>query len=478
MIEFEKIIPEWWNPAGSQFAKWPEQAPLTDPLPGKYYLQVPYKGGQTAAQLFARGVSQINTTRIPDGEAVPNSKRSSGEPKSQDLLQGLTRTLKEGQNPAFGTSYNYVESEVKAVGRGWGAYPVVMLETGESEAWDPDDTTLTWLLQGIKEGQETNFGVGNGLRAFNYFTVWGGWDEDFWKKGFYQGTPMQYEFLYRYPVNQWAAQRPSITIPPKLASGLCNLSMEAHYRHWNYNEEYYLPAERFRMQMAKKCGFKAGLIVRPDNENIGFSAITRVTSPTPGIFARKGPSPLDPAELVACVFFSFWDADLFSLWITTSKSQGDTNKISEPWDNTPDVFIPDAGGKAVGRPPAGFNYTPGEDAYNASANIHMDFSHFGWSLYRSTVATEGGEKGFGRYRVDNGEWIEPNQYGAEMLHVEEYKRGAYEYRIKDGKITITYWNNYADNQEHIITLQDPTNPARTWQGKVFSKYPWVKTFNL
>lgn len=478
VIKFEKILPSWWNPAGTPFAKWPLQAPLVDPIPGKVNIQKPVKAGQSAASLLARGATHINVTKVPSGESVPATKLFSGEVGSQTLFSGLSYTIKAGGSATNGKDKVYNEADVKERGRSYGNYPIVMFESMENGEWDADSTVMGWVLDGVKERQDQLFGVGVGLRTHNYYSVWGGYDSNFWFKHWLNDVPMNYEFVYRYPQSEWATQKPGVTIPSLFTSGKANLSMEAHYRHHNYNEIHYLPSERFRMQLAKKIGLKAGLIVRPDNENIGFSTVTNLTSPA-GVFARKGASPLDPSDAVSSAFFAWWDADLFALWHNPLGKPDNVNNLMTPYDTTPDVWIPQGGAKVVGRPPAGFTYSSdANDRWYGGHSNHYDYHHFGLALYRTAMATEGGTKGTGAYKIDGGAWVEPNPYGAEILHAQAYKRGMFEYRIKDNTITVVYWNHFADNNVHEVTLRNPLNTAITWSGKVFGKFPYVKTFQL
>lgn len=474
-IIFEPIVPGWWTPSGV-FTKWPEQAPIVSPIPGKYIIHKPFKANQSAQSLLDRGATHINVTRVPVGEGIPNSKLFSGEVNSRTVFQGLSYTIKPGGSADNGRDKVYNQADVMNRGREFGNYPVVMFEMAETWAWDPDDQTKAWLCAGVKERQEQLYGVGNGCCAANYYSIFGGYDDEFWFKPWREDNPLIYEFIYRYPQNQWSTHRPSLQLPPILTSGTCTLSMEAHYRHNNYNETYYFLSQRFRMQLAKKLGLKAGLIVRPDNENIGFGTKTELPN---GTFCRKGASPLDPSDNVVMPFFTLWDVDLFALWHNPIGKPNSIGNIQIPYETTHDVFIPKGGAKAVGQPPAGFTYsTDANDSYYGGSSLHYDFSKFGEELYRTTIATQGGTKGIGAYKIDGGAWIEPNQYGAELLYAEAYKRGMFEYRILGDKITVVYHNNFADNSEHLVTLRNPLNSSQYWEGPAFGKMPCVKTFQL
>ncbi|WP_221392313.1 hypothetical protein [Dyadobacter sp. NIV53] len=244
------------------------------------------------------------------------------------------------------------------------------------------------------------------------------------------------------------SQFPYTNFSPGGSLSSTNLIVEAVYLNAPDIQQGQIYETIYRLQTIHNLGYEGGVFLmgvhewRPNNWY-------QYNYPE-GTFYAANKIPLDPNVLIANGFIAHTFGKVYIEWGGSGKTK--EKKFDVEWNKG--LWFPKGSAEAK----EGFPYykKAGEETYSGYTGS-TDLSAFSQHLWNSTFGqTEGGERLYLTFRIDNGDWITPEQFQvSEVVNAYHQKRGFVLSQSKNGKTAWFYLNSFADNKLHVLEVKMP-----------------------
>lgn len=466
---FKQQIPSNYKPE-SKMPQWADIAPnLKLPNGHMFFLN---RGDWSIEQVLQKGVTHISHYQIPR----PNGDESYAlELKEKGItyndvpvmpqIFNLPDTGIDNWVNGYNTRYwvNGPLSDEEAISQAKRHVWLDALwigETMEGNYYMPVDKHM-WVpfYKQLKKQYQEKFGSRNipWYICHNYFMPW----PTQYNLG-QESSKQEYKDLLRLPLDKM----PRSNFSPGGSLSETTLIMEAVYPGAPDIQQSSVLDTIYKMNVIRKLGYEAGIFLssvfeyKPNNhfENVFED----------GKYYEQGKIPLDPNLLIAFTFYSQRWGKVFVEWGGPGKVNGGrifNSKTFEPtlWykngSTTPDISSKNPDTNDIFKYISSPNFHHAKDGgigyYGYSGGT--DLASLGEQLYADTWGKlESGKEQFLKFRIDNGNWISPeNKQMDDVVNARYDKRGLVDSISLNGEICWNYQNCFGDNKWHNIDVELP-----------------------
>jgi hypothetical protein len=446
---FYNFIPSGFNPA-TQFAQWADIG-SEKKLPNGHIF-VARKGDWSIPQILKKGVTHVSNYDLPWQNNIAEVTRLKNQgityndvPRTESIL-GLQPRGQENWTKGYNRQYwpdgpltpQQAEQAANKMDVG---HALLVAETMEGSSYmAPEQPMWGFYYKRLRERYQESFGR-RGIPyyiAHNYFMFW----PDRYHLG-RSGKELDKKLLLT-PQHQM----PKTNFSPGGTLSATNLILEAVYLNAPDVHLGGVFETAFRLETFKHMGYTGGVFLfgvhewRPNN-------LEEYRYPD-GTFYWYNKMPLDPNTLVNYGFLAHVYGKIYIEWGASGK-QGNPKKFSKQWATG--LWYPNG----ATNPTTEFPYYTTADKTYTGYNGSQDLSQFSQQLFAETYGqVEGGKDQYLRFRIDNQNWIMPeNTKANDIVNAYYEQRGIVHARTKNGKTAWFYLNPFADNQKHQLEIVLP-----------------------